>query len=484
MAGSTKEELKNEGVFSTTSREGNGSVFYDVGKRHIWRTLDFHLLPFVSLLYLMSFLDRSNIGNARIAGMAKDLHLVGLRYNTAAAVFFITYCFVEVPSNILLKLFRPSRWIPTTMIAWGTIMTLMCLVNTYQGLIIARVFLGLAEGGLFPGVTYYISLWYPRQMQAKRVAIFFSAATVAGAFGGILAYGIEHLEGKAGLHGWQWIFLIEGLATIVIALLAYLFMHDYPETARFLTDDERLFVIRALKEDSKGQATHFSPKFVWQALADWKTYLQVVNYIGVVVPVYAVALFTPTIINNLGFSAAGAQLLSIPPFVCGCISTVVIGVYSDKMNLRGPFVMLGAGVSMIGYIIAYVTSTPGPGYAAAIIAASGAYPTIAVNIAWAGGNAGGGMKRGVVLAMIVGIGNLGGICSSYIYCQPPRFHKGHGTMIGCLGMSIICSSVMMWKYRALNKEKEELCLRESIDESMRDRYTELGDASPLFRYVI
>jgi len=129
---------------------------------------------------------------------------------------------------------------------------------------------------------------------------------------------------------------------------------------------------------------------------------------SVVVPVYAVALFTPTIINNLGFSAAGAQLLSIPPFVCGCISTVIIGVYSDKMNLRGPFVVVGAGASMIGYIIAYVTSKPGPGYAAAIIAASGVYPTIAVNIAWAGGNAGGDMKRGVVLAMVIGIANLGG----------------------------------------------------------------------------
>ena len=126
------------------------------------------------------------------------------------------------------------------------------------------------------------------------------------------------------------------------------------------------------------------------------------------VPVYSIALFTPTIINDLGFTAAHAQLMSIPPFVCGCISTVAIGIYSDKMNLRGPFVVLGAAVSMIGYIIAYVTSKPGPGYAAAIIAASGVFPTVAVNLAWAGGNAGGAMKRGVVIAMVVGIGNLGG----------------------------------------------------------------------------
>jgi len=172
---------------------------------------------------------------------------------------------------------------------------------------------------------------------------------------------------------------------------------------------------------------------------------------SVIIPVYAVALFTPTIIHDLGFSAASAQLLSVPPFVCGCITTVTVGIYSDKMNVRGPFVVGGAAVSMVGYIIACSTVRPGFGYAAAIIAASGVYPTIAVLIAWAGGNAGGDMKRGIVLAMIVGLANLGGyvpvldlfdpngivmrgysICSSFIYYQPPRFFKGHGTCIGCL----------------------------------------------------
>ncbi|KAH9046080.1 hypothetical protein EDB84DRAFT_1468228, partial [Lactarius hengduanensis] len=135
--------------------------------------------------------------------MAEDLHL-------------IPYCLVEVPSNVLL-VFRPSREVPFIMVLWGAIMTLMP-GNSYQGL--RRVSLGLAEGGLLPGLTYYISLWYPRQMQAKRVGTFVSAAAVAGAFGGILAYGIQHLEGKAGLHGWQWIFLIEGLGSFALFFFA------------------------------------------------------------------------------------------------------------------------------------------------------------------------------------------------------------------------------------------------------------------------
>ncbi|KAI0066040.1 MFS general substrate transporter [Artomyces pyxidatus] len=457
------------------------SAVGDAEERRIWRKLDLYLLPFVSLLYLLSFLDRSNIGNAKIAGMSKDLHLVGLRYNLAAALFFIPYCLAEVPSNILLKLTRPSRWIPSIMVAWGLVMTLMCLVNSYHALLVTRIFLGLAEGGLFPGVTYYISLWYPRRMQAMRVAIFFSAATIAGAFGGILAYGIEHLEGKAGLPGWQWIFLIEGLVTIVVAFASYFFMYDYPETAKFLSAHERKFVIQTLKIESGNQATHFDMKFFWQAVSDWKSYVQVIIYMGLLIPVYAVALFTPSIINALGYSAARAQLLSIPPFVCGCICTIIVGIYSDKLQSRGPFVILGAAVSMIGYIVAYTTSKPGPGYAAAVIAATGVYPTIAVDLAWAGGNAGGDMKRGVVIAMVIGIGNLGGICSSFIYYDPPRYHQGHGTIIGWLGLSIVLSLLLMWRYSVLNKKKEELCAREGITMDMQDQYRDMGDKSPLFR---
>ncbi|KAH8994726.1 MFS general substrate transporter [Lactarius hatsudake] len=480
----TKEELESQPVPSASSQEYPISLVGDVAKTRVWRKLDFHILPPVVLLYLLSFLDRANIGNARIAGMANDLHLTGFRFNIATAVFFIPYCVVEVPANILLRVFRPSKWLPSIMLAWGMVTALTCLVKSYPGLVVVRAFLGLAEGGVFPGVTYYVSLWYPRQMLAKRVSFFTSAAAIAGAFSGLLTYGIEHLDGKGGLRGWQWIFLIEGLATVVFALCTYFFVHDYPETARFLTEDEKRFIMQTLTDDSKGQATHFSTAFVWQALADWKTYVHSLNFMCIAITVYVIALFTPTIVFGLGFSAANAQLLSAPPFVCGSILSLVVGIYSDRVNLRGPFVVAGAIVSLIGYIIAYTTSAPGPGYVAAVIAASGSIPLIPISLAWAAGNSGGNMKRGVVLAMVIGLGNLGGICSSFIYYQPPRFHKGHGTVMGCLGTSIVCSCVLMWTYKRLNKEKEEQCVREGINESMKGMYRDHADKSPLFRYII
>lgn len=317
-----------------------------------------------------------------------------------------------------------------------------------------------------------------------RIAIFFSAATFAGAFGGILAYVIEQMEGIAGLHGWQWIFCLEGIATILVACTAFFFMYDYPDTASFLTDAERHYVIELLRQDSNSLSTEYRFQFVLQALRDYKSYVQVGIYIGLLVPVYAIALFTPTIINELGYSAANAQLLSVPPFVCGCIFTILVGIISDKHKLRGPYVIGGALVSLVGYIILYTQSSAAASYAGAVLATVGVYPTIAVDLAWTSSNAGGDTKRGVVLAMVIGIGNLGGICSSFIYIDPPRFHTGHGTIMGFLTLSILLSLFGMWDYNRINKEKESLCREQGITDDRRDEFVNMGDASPLYRYTI
>ncbi|KAJ7045875.1 major facilitator superfamily domain-containing protein [Mycena alexandri] len=466
------------------SSKETGVEISNIARAKILRKLDLHLLPFVSLLYLLSFLDRANVGNAKVAGMAKDAHLTGLRYNTIAAVFFIPYALAEVPSNVLLKLVRPSRWIPSIMLAWGLVMTLMCLCKSYHDLVIARIFLGLAEAGLFPGVTFYLSLWYRRREVASRVAIFFSAATVAGAFGGLLAFAIEKMEGIGGLHGWQWIFCLEGLATMLVAASSYYFMHDYPETATFLSETEREQIVYMLKEDSQDLATHYDIKFVWQAFTDYKTYVQIGIYMGLLIPVYAIALFTPTIVQELGFTAAQAQLLTIPPFVSGCVATIVVGFLSDKYNMRGPFIIGPCLVALVGYIVLYTTKSPGAGYAGAVLAAVGVYPTIAVDLAWAGSIAGGDVRRGVVIAMVIGLGNLGGICSSFVYITPPYFHIGHGTMAGWLGLSIVLSCFAMWDYNRVNKQRDAYCEREGIDASRRAEFRDMGSESPLFRYTI
>ena len=192
---------------------------------------------------------------------------------------------------MLLKRLRPSIWLPSIMVAWGIVMTLMGLVQNYHGLLIARIFLGIAEAGLFPGVVFYNTMWYTRYEVQVRQAIFFSAASVAGAFSGLLAYGISFMDGVGNLAGWRWIFILEGMATVLVAILAFFVVVDYPETAKFLTVEERAFIAYRLKYDGNDATTsvgstrarvaqddHLSFKYVKAAFADWQIWLNIIIY--------------------------------------------------------------------------------------------------------------------------------------------------------------------------------------------------------------
>lgn len=193
-------------------------------RRRILRKIDYRLVPLLGVIYLIAFIDRGNskfhfsssthltitVGNAKIAGMEEDLNLIGMRYNAALTIFFPPYALLEVPSNIVLKILRPSIWIATLMFCWGLVMTLMGIVHTYEGLLITRFFLGVTESGFFPAATYLLTIWYLRYEVQRRMAVFYAAASLSGAFSGLLAYGISFMDGIGDRAGWQWIFLLEG----------------------------------------------------------------------------------------------------------------------------------------------------------------------------------------------------------------------------------------------------------------------------------
>lgn len=175
-------------------------------------------------------MDRTNIGNARLDNLEVDLHLKGLQYNDCLAILFPFYIAAEIPSNIMMKRFRPSIWLTFIMVMWSAAMICQGFVKNYSGLMATRVFLGVFEGGLFPGVNYYITQWYCRHECGFRMAMFFSAATLAGAFGGILARGIAEMDGVGGIAAWAWIFILEGTFSIVVSFVAYWVINDYPST--------------------------------------------------------------------------------------------------------------------------------------------------------------------------------------------------------------------------------------------------------------
>ncbi|KEP54687.1 high-affinity nicotinic acid transporter [Rhizoctonia solani 123E] len=473
---------KRDSVHSIeTGAASSGVGFSPADTKRLLGKLDRRILPWMAGLFLLSYLDRSNIGNARLDGLEKDLGLHGLQFNNALAIFYPFYVISEVPSNMILKRTRASF-----MVSWGTIMTLMGLVKNYTGLMIARTFLGIAEGGLFPGIAFYITLWYQRSETGTRMAIYYAAATVAGAFGGLLARGIGEMRGVGGLKGWSWIFILEGLLTIIIAMAAYFFIPDHPSTARFLTPTEQAEVIRRLDDDNCHLSRANDMGFFWDAVKDWKTYAYMLIFIACTTPTYSLALFLPTIISNMGYTAERSQLLSVPPYVLACILTVTAGITADRLKTRGRFMVGCFLLAIVGFAMLIASTTPAVQYTAVFVASAGAFPNVAMCMSWCGNNFGGAMKRSVAIAMIVAFGNLGGLIASYTYISKnsPRYYSGHGTLIGVLALGAVVSLIVHIFCRRENKRRDraykapELYTEDELKSESRK-----GDSATFFRFV-
>ncbi|KAJ8130521.1 hypothetical protein O1611_g3110 [Lasiodiplodia mahajangana] len=429
----------------------------EVNEKSLLRKIDRHLLPAVGILYLLSFLDRSNVGNARIEGLLDDLDMNPMQY-----------CF---------KADEPEGLAPNPDDR---------VVHNEAGFLAARFFLGVAEAGLFPGVTYYFSMWYKRRERQYRVALFFSAASLAGAFGGALAYGIGRLRGVVWTNGWRWIFILEGIATVLIATGAYWFVHNYPDTSKFLNEDERKVIHQRLAADS--DATHqeeFSWAAVREALQDPKCWLYGLGFHTMSLPLYTLSLFLPTIITNLGYKAATAQLLTVPPYAFAFGTTVAVAVLSERLGKRAIFIGGSAIFAAIGYSILLGNTDPverpGVSYLAVFFAAGGIYPATALVLSWPTINVSGQTKRATATAMQISIGNLGAVLGTQLYRSHdgPRFIVGHSFALGYLLANAIVVTILAF---VLKKENEQ---RELVADEIKD-VGEVpdwrGDVDPRWRF--
>ncbi|KAH6671026.1 MFS nicotinic acid transporter-like protein [Halenospora varia] len=458
-----------------------------IDRKLLWK-LDLTLIPWLCILYLLAFLDRTNIGNAKIDGLQKDLHQMSAgRYNATLSIFFVSYSVFEPLTNVLLKKLRPSIFIPIIMVAWGLCMTFMGFVENWSGLMAARWFLGLAEAGLFPGINYYLSCWYKRSEFGVRAAIFFSAAAVSGSFGGLLAAAITKMKGVGGKPGWAWIFILEGLATVIFGFASLWFVHDFPDEATFLSDQDRARVIRRLKMDQQSSAEHeeFKKEYLWAALKDYKMWLGMVIYMGCDMPLYAFSLFLPSIINQMGYSSTRAQLLSVPPYAAAAILTVTIGFIADRTRQRGLCNICVSMLGIAGFAMLLGSQTPGVKYAGTFLGALGIYPCISNTISWTSNNIEGVYKRGIVLGFVIGWGNLNGIVSSNIYRDPPKYVPGHATVMAYMIVCLLGGSIALHLLLRRENSLRRAGKRDHWVEGMSYQETEkLGDKRPDFMYTL
>jgi len=459
-----------------------------IDKKLLWK-LDKKLIPWLSFLYLISFLDRTNIGNAKLDGLIPDLKMTNNQYNISLTVFFITYALFEPLTNILLKKWKPSVFLPAIMVLWGIVMTTMGLVHNFSGLVTARFFLGVAEAGLFPGVNYYLSCWYKRSEFGIRAAIFFSAAAFAGSFGGLLAAAIAKMGGVGGKPGWAWIFILEGLATIIVGIVSYWMVHDFPDEATFLNPQDRARVIRRLKEDNQSSAEHeeFKMAYFWASVKDWKTYAFAIIYMGCDGALYAFSLFLPSIINQLGYTATKANLLSVPPYAAAAILTITVGWYADRTGRRGLCNIFICLLGIVGFSMLLGSQKAGVKYAGTFLGAMGIYPCIANTISWASNNVEGVYKRGVTLGIVIGWGNLNGVVSSNIYRQKdsPKYIPGHSVVLAYMVLFLLGGSIVTTLgLRGENKKRAEGKRDDRLANLTPAQIEALGDKRPDFRYTV
>ncbi|KAK3726085.1 hypothetical protein LTR37_000233 [Vermiconidia calcicola] len=236
------------------------------------------------------------------------------------------------------------------------VMTLQGIVKGYHGLIATRVMLGVAEAGFFPAASYLVTTWYCRFEVQRRLSVFYSASALAGAFSGILAYGIQHMDGAGGLEGWRWIFILEGLLTVAIGSTLHWTLPDSPETATFLQPWEREVLVRRLAEDAGTADGHVEmhDSFQWSSLkgplTEWKLYLCIFIWWGNAIPVYGFTYTVPAIIVGLGYTSAVSQLLTVPLYISGVISIISLSWLADKKQVRWKFVTYPYLVAAAGFL--------------------------------------------------------------------------------------------------------------------------------------
>ncbi|CDR87306.1 related to TNA1-high affinity nicotinic acid plasma membrane permease [Sporisorium scitamineum] len=473
----------------TTNADAVASTVEDPKETaRLLRKLDWHVLPMCSVLYLMSFLDRTAVGNARVLGMQKDLKLSDNDYAAALSIFFALYCLLEVPSNLILKKLGVKKWIPIIVITWGLVMLLTGFSNNFGALFAWRLLLGAAEAGLFPGITYYLTVLYPRKSIQLRVGLFFSAATIAGAFGGLLAFGLAKVHAGA-YNGWSWIFFCEGVLTILVGVIAYFALFDGLEKAPCLTESEKIYMSDRVHFDGNDipMNNEFAWKFVWAGLKDWKTLFTLICYVTTITPLYSTALTLPTILKtSLKYNSVDANLYTVPVYTVAAVTVVIFAYFADRTGIRFPFICLGTLISGIGWglSLAYGKSNPRIAYGAQFISAAGSYAAFPGVVASLTQTVGGKTKRSVCIAIIVGFGGLAGTISSNIFPkkQAPYFHRAHYINIGMNAVAFCSALSFAGLLYLANKRKQAKIDSGEAAGLTREQIADMGDESPYFKY--
>ncbi|CAH7681965.1 major facilitator superfamily domain-containing protein [Phakopsora pachyrhizi] len=485
-------------------KDANNCSTEDAERKAV-RKLDLTIIPILSMFYLLSFLDRSNLGNARVSGLQNSLGISDHEYSVALTAS-------EIPSNLVLKKIGPNVFLPTIVTLWGLITILQGFVKNYHGLLAARFFLGLVEGGMFPFYLFHFA--FRRELQL-RIALFFSAASLSGAFSGLLAYLLIKLDGAGDLPGWAWIFIVEGIITCICGIISFFIFPASPETSKFLTSDQKALLMQRLARD-RCNNTMQGEKFSWGEVNKAGKSVHVwINSLTIFMSgtnLYSLAYFQPSskmsfgqsyLIKNvspfpkLGYSESHTQLLSVPPFAVAFIVMLFTSYISDRYRARGFIACSCAFLGMIGFAIFCGAGVDQKSlkYFSLFLSVPGIYSAAPPLFAWQANNSEGHYRRATAIALSSITGNCGGILSTWLFprSDSPRYHTGTiVNLIFSIGIIFFAVANRTW-LMALNnrktKNREKLLSKYENDQTKNSTeksdqaWKELGDKHPDFVYA-
>ncbi|OJJ55511.1 hypothetical protein ASPSYDRAFT_157737 [Aspergillus sydowii CBS 593.65] len=453
-----------------------------------WK-MDLCLLPTVSLLYLFCFIDRANIGNARLAGFDTDLGLAGNDYNVVLSIFYISYIVFEIPCNLACKWLGPGWFLPLSTLLFGVSSVATAFVNTLAEAAGVRFVLGIFEAGMLPGIAYYLSRWYRRSELAFRLSLYIVMAPLAGAFGGLLASAILTLDAFGSLHTWRMIFAIEGIVTIALAIIAFATLTDRPETAKWLSQEEKDLAIARLKSERVATTevldridTTKLLRGIFSPVTMATSFIFLLNNITV----QGLAFFAPTIVRTIypDASVVSQQLHTVPPYVVGAFFTVLFPFLSWRWDNRLAFFVAGPPLMMTGYIMFLASTDPQVRYGATFLIASGAFAFGALTNAHVSNNVVSDTARSAAIGTNVMMGNVGGLVStwSFLDFDKPDYHIGNGLNLATSSMCLILSAALWAWMKWDNRRRAHTDVDQALSGLSQKQVQDLDWRNPAFKW--
>ncbi|GAM42759.1 nicotinic acid plasma membrane transporter [Talaromyces pinophilus] len=448
-------------------------------EKKLLATLDLHFVPIIMFAYLTCFLDRGNIGNVKVAGMPEDIGASNAQYSTAVSIFYATYVTFETPLAMLMKKITPRNLLCGLCVVWSLTTIFTGFVTSVGGLYASRLVLGCCEAGLFPCLNLYISMVYRREEQAKRVSYLMSCAALSGAVGGLLAYGLLQMDGVAGKAGWRWVYIIEGIFSIIVAVWIWFGLPNDPTNAYFLTPEQK-WMMQVRNEQSRH---YLGPeKFTWDQfwieVRDPKLYFSAATQFCQDILLYGFSTFLPAILKSSGYDTLRSNALTVPVYIWGVISFTLLAWWADRITRFAPFILGANTVSMIGYILLLAVKTNNAvRYFATYLCVVACYLGPGLNLAWLNVNVAPHHRRAAAVGLQQTIGNTAGIVAGQVYRTSP-YVLGNSFSLGavCLAQLLIVGHT--WYIR------REIALKESIAEGKVEdkRRVTTGDGAVDYKY--